>query len=46
MAESSREAGILVERIAYAALAQTPEAEGAVEAFLSRHSSSGGGETV
>lgn len=46
MAESSREAGILIERIAYAALAQTPEAEGAVEAFLSRHASSGGGESA
>lgn len=43
MAESSREAGILVERIAYAALAQTPEAHEAVEAFLSRHRSGAGG---
>ena len=33
--ESSREAGVLIERVAYAALAQTPEAQGAVEAFVS-----------
>lgn len=37
MAESSREAAILIERLAYAALAQTPEARSAVEAYLSRH---------
>jgi enoyl-CoA hydratase/carnithine racemase len=46
MAESSREAGILIERAAYAALAQTPEAESAVEEFLSRHGSRGGGGTA
>ena len=34
MAESSREAGLLIERVAYAALAQTPDAQGAVEAFV------------
>jgi enoyl-CoA hydratase/carnithine racemase len=43
MAESSREAGLLVERVAYAALAQTPEAQRAVEAFVSRQGSRGGG---
>ena len=43
MAESSREAGLLIERVAYAALAQTPDAQAAVEDFLSGHSSSGGG---
>ena len=43
MAESSREAGVLIERLAYAALAQTPEAQGAVEEFVSRQGSSGGG---
>jgi enoyl-CoA hydratase/carnithine racemase len=36
MAESSREAGMLIERLAYAALAQTPEAQGAVEDFTRR----------
>jgi enoyl-CoA hydratase/carnithine racemase len=36
MAEASREAGILIERLAYAALAQTPEAKGAVEEFTRR----------
>jgi enoyl-CoA hydratase/carnithine racemase len=36
MAESSREAGMLIERLAYAALAQTPEAQGAVEEFTRR----------
>jgi enoyl-CoA hydratase/carnithine racemase len=36
MAESSREAGMLIERLAYAALAQTPEAQGAVEGFTRR----------
>ncbi len=34
MAESSRDAGLLIERVAYAALAQTPDAQGAVDAFL------------
>jgi enoyl-CoA hydratase/carnithine racemase len=43
MAESSREAGVLIERVAYAALAQTPDAQGAVEAFVSGQGSSGGG---
>jgi enoyl-CoA hydratase/carnithine racemase len=43
MAESSREAGLLIERVAYAALSQTPEAVGAVEGFVSGQSSSGGG---
>ena len=43
MAESSREAGLLIERVAYAALAQTPEARDAVEAFVSGQDSSGGG---
>ncbi|MGH7357690.1 MAG: enoyl-CoA hydratase/isomerase family protein, partial [Candidatus Rokuibacteriota bacterium] len=36
LAESSREAGILVERLAYAALAQTEEARAAGEAFSER----------
>jgi enoyl-CoA hydratase/carnithine racemase len=36
VAESSREAGILVERLAYAALAQTEEAKAAGEAFAAR----------
>lgn len=43
MAESSREAGLLVERLAYMALAQTDEARGAVDAFVSRQGSTGGG---
>jgi enoyl-CoA hydratase/carnithine racemase len=43
MAESSREAGLLIERVAYAALAQTPDALGAVEDFVSGQGSSGGG---
>lgn len=43
LGESSREAGVLIERLAYAALAQTPEATGAVDAFVSRQGSSGGG---
>ena len=45
MAESSREAGLLIERVAYAALAQTPDAQDAVEAFVSGQGSgaSGGG---
>jgi hypothetical protein len=43
MAESSRDAGVLIERLAYAALAQTPEAQGAVEAFVSGQASGGGG---
>jgi enoyl-CoA hydratase/carnithine racemase len=36
MAEASREAGMLIERLAYAALAQTPEAKDAVEEFTRR----------
>jgi enoyl-CoA hydratase/carnithine racemase len=36
IAESSREAGILIERLAYAALAQTEEAKAAGEAFGNR----------
>jgi enoyl-CoA hydratase/carnithine racemase len=35
-AESSRDATVLIERIAYAALAQTPEAESAADAFVKR----------
>ena len=46
MAESSREAGLLIERVAYAALAQTPDAQGAVDAFVSRQTSSGGGSSA
>ena len=46
MADSSREAGVLIERIAYAALAQTPAAQGAVEAFVSGQASSGGGSSA
>ena len=36
MAEASRDAGMLIERLAYAALAQTPEAKDAVEEFTRR----------
>jgi len=36
MAESSREAGIMLERLAYAALAQTEESKAAGEAFSNR----------
>jgi enoyl-CoA hydratase/carnithine racemase len=36
MPEASREAAILIERLAYAALAQTPEAQQAVEDFTRR----------
>jgi enoyl-CoA hydratase/carnithine racemase len=36
MPEASREAGMLIERLAYAALAQTPEAKDAVEDFTHR----------
>ncbi len=46
MAESSRDAGLLIERVAYAALAQTPDAQDAVDAFVSGQGSgpaSGGG---
>ena len=43
MAESSREAGLLIERVSYAALAQTPEAQDAIEEFVSGQGSSGGG---
>lgn len=46
MGESSRESGILIERIAYAALAQTPEAQDAVDAYLSRHRSGAGGSSA
>ncbi len=46
MAESSRDAGLLVERLAYAALAQTPDAQGAVDAFVSAQDSSGGGSSA
>lgn len=46
MPDSSREAGILLERVIYAALAQTPEAQGAVEDFVSRQRSSGGGDSA
>jgi enoyl-CoA hydratase/carnithine racemase len=46
MAESSRDAGLLVERLAYAALAQTPDAQGAVDAFASGQDSSGGGSSA
>jgi enoyl-CoA hydratase/carnithine racemase len=45
MPESSREAGILLERLSYAALAQTPDARGAVEAFVSGQGSSAGGSS-
>jgi enoyl-CoA hydratase/carnithine racemase len=43
MAESSREAGLLVERLAYMALSQTGEAGDAVDAFVSDQRSGGGG---
>ncbi len=46
MAESSRDAGLLIERLAYAALAQTPDAQGAVDAFVTRQHSSGGGNSA
>jgi enoyl-CoA hydratase/carnithine racemase len=48
MAESSREAGVLIERVAYAALAQTPDAQDAVEAFVSGQGkgASGGGDSA
>jgi enoyl-CoA hydratase/carnithine racemase len=46
MAESSRDAGLLIERVAYAALAQTPDAQGAVDAFVSGQSSSDGGSAA
>jgi len=36
MPEASREAGMLIERLAYAALAQTAEAKEAVEDFTRR----------
>ena len=39
IAESSREAGILLERLAYAALAQTPESREAGAAFSTRKQS-------
>jgi enoyl-CoA hydratase/carnithine racemase len=39
MAESTREAGIMLERLAYAALAQTEESKAAGEAFSSRKKS-------
>jgi enoyl-CoA hydratase/carnithine racemase len=43
MPESSREAGLLVERLAYMALSQTAAAAEAVDAFVSRQRSGGGG---
>ncbi len=46
MAESSREAGILIERVAYAALAQTPDAQVAVDDFVGRQGSSEGGRSA
>jgi enoyl-CoA hydratase/carnithine racemase len=46
MAESSRDAGLLLERVAYAALAQTPAAQGAVDAFISGQGSSDGGNAA
>ncbi len=46
MAESSRESGLLIERVAYAALSQTPEAQAAVEEFVSGQRSSGGGDAA
>ena len=46
MAESSRDAGLLIERVAYAALAQTPDAQGAVDEFLSGQGSSDGGSSA
>lgn len=39
MGESSREAGVLVERIAYAALAQTEEAQAGLDSFARRQPS-------
>jgi enoyl-CoA hydratase len=39
MAESGREAGIMLERLAYAALAQTDESKAAGEAFANRKQS-------
>lgn len=39
IAESGREAGVLIERLAYIALAQTPEAKAAGEAFGARKTS-------
>jgi enoyl-CoA hydratase/carnithine racemase len=36
MADSSREAGILLERLAYAALAETPDARAAADRFVNR----------
>lgn len=46
MAEASREAGLLIERAAYAALAQTPDAQGAVDDFIGRQGSSEGGTSA
>ena len=43
LGESSRDAGILIERLAYAALAQTPEAQAALDAFASRQGEGSGG---
>lgn len=40
MSESSRESAILIERLAYAALAQTEDARAAMRAFTERHDSS------
>jgi enoyl-CoA hydratase/carnithine racemase len=43
MAASSRDAGVLIERLAYAALAQTPEARDALETRSSSQGSRAGG---
>ncbi len=43
MTDAPREAGLLIERLAYASLAQTPDATDALDGFGSRHGSSGGG---
>ncbi len=46
MAGAPRDAGILIERLAYASLAQTPEATDALDGFGSRQGSSGGGSSA
>lgn len=43
LGETSREGGLLIERLAYAALAQTPEAQDAIDAFTSGQGSGEGG---
>jgi enoyl-CoA hydratase/carnithine racemase len=43
LGDSPRDAGILIERLAYAALAQTPEARAALDALASRQGSGAGG---